>query len=812
MCPVLWQELRYAVRVLLKAPLFAVTTVLILALGIGANTAVFALLEPLFLRKLPVRNPDELVLIGSRGSLRTLDVAETNAYDSYRVGSPVFAGVLAFAPLGQTELIRNGGTSMAQGEGVSANYFTVLGVHPFAGRYFASDDQLHYSANPPVVLSFDWWRREFLSDPDIIGKTLPLRGRACTIVAISTPEFFGTVVGQRPDFYLPFEHMPERPEWVTILARMKAGVSRGQALASLNPLFQQISAQSDIPAIERRQAMAEPILTPAGRGVSELRAQYSLPSRILAVVAGFILIIACLNVANLLLVRGIGRRTEFKIRRSLGASRKSLVRQMMTEITLIALVGTVVGAITGRAINGLLVSSLSIGHIAYKMPTASESAYALFTVAILGFSAMLCGIWPALSTSGEDSGDGLSNRSLASGRLSSGSRSSRALIIGQVSLSVTLLVNSSLLLHNLLNLETFDVGFQRHNVLAVSLNASAPGRSPEQITGIYSQLVERIKTAPGVRAASISLLTPMSGRELGINVTVEGRPSQPEDKTHVFFNVVSPRYFETLGISFIAGRDFAPHDDRLSPTVAIINRTMALHLFRHQNPLGMRFRFIEGKRPPMQIVGVVADSSYNDLREQTPDFLYLSQQQVGRPSSAGILNIRFEGTRSAQSWTSMRSLIRSVDSSITIRSVRTLQETVDETLHQDRLLTFACSTFGLIALILTCSGIYGTISWQVARRTNEIGLRMALGAQSGDIIKLVLREIGWVVLIGIGIGIPMALAASRLISDILFKLRPDDPFTITLSVALLFGMAQLAGYLPARRAACIDPMAALRFE
>jgi len=830
----IWQDVRYGLRMLGRNPGFAAVAVVTLALGIGANTAIFSVLDPLVLRKLPIRNPDEVVLVHSSGTLQTIDFADYSDFERYRDKSDVFSGVLADAGMSEYEVRRGGRTSAASGEDVSENYFSVLGARAFAGRLFGDEGGKAHS-EPEVVLSFDYWRREFNSDAAVIGQTVFLGGRELNpdpavigkfvgglpyrIVGVTRPEFFGIEVGSSPDFYVPLEKGREKDRWVKILGRLRPGVTPAQAKAGLEPLFEQAVRESRIPAVELRQDMSQLLVTPAGRGLSELRERFLLPGQILMAAVGLVLLVACANVANLLIGRGIARKQEITVRLALGAGRGRMIRQLLTESALLAVMGATGGLLAAKWASGLLAKSLSAEGGSTVLMAGLGGRALLFTLALSVLTVLLCGLGPALSATRGDLAQGLKAHAGGMGQASSGSRMSRAMVVAQVALSVTLLAGAGLLLHSLVNLETFDAGFNRDKVLTVSLKGRGITYSREQVREFFEGLIDRAKALPGVRAAGISSFAPMSGREVGINVAVEGYQLHPREETHVFFTDVSPGYFETMGIPLLTGRDFTWQEREEQemekakniPPV-IINRTMARHYFGEGQAVGRRIRFLEGNGEPMEIVGVVADSKYNDLREATPDFMYLSGLRRGALSAIMVdLDVRAEGNPKMLAGP-LREIVQSLDSTVTITGMGTLRERIDPSLHQDRLIAALCGAFSLLALTLTCVGLGGLLSSGVARRTREIGIRMALGAEPRDIFRLVVGQGMRLTIGGLFFGAAGALACAALLRSLLFGVRLGDPVTFGGVGVLLAVVALAACYVPARRAMKLEPMVALRYE
>jgi predicted permease len=818
-------DCRFGLRQLRSSPVFTIVAVMTLALGMGANAAVFSILDPLLLRKLPVRDPDQLVWVNSAGTLGPAEISETNTFYLYREKATVLTDVLAFSGVAPYNVKHGGRTSIADGQLVSGNYFSALGVRPFAGRLFEQTDERGPAA---IVLSFDFWRREFDSNPRTIGSALRFGEqsdashtgsspeRSYTVIGVSPPGFFGAEVGKSPDFYVPLGSagLPSQDYWqtefVTILARLKHGVTLAQAQDALNPLLQEAEKISSLPEIERQESFARALLTPAARGLSIAREKFSLPARILMIAVALLLLIACGNIANLLLARGMSRKREISVRLALGAGRWRVVRQLLTESALLAAMGTIAGVLIGQWLARLLVASLSTPQLSIVLATDWNVRLFVFLAALLAFTVLIGGLFPALSATRTELSEELKVLGGGTHRSLSRSRFGRALIVGQVALSTMLLAGAGLLLRSLYNLETFDAGFDRDKVVTVRLNGYASSRTRDQVASLFHQLVERTRQLPGVHSVSYSGFTPISGKEVGVNVIVEGYTLKPGETANERFVGISPNYFETMGISILAGRDFTEADTHSdspsyqSTNVAIINRTMSHRFFGYTNPVGKHFRFVEGNRPPLEIVGVVADSKYNNLRERATEFFYV-------PGTHGDLEIR-ANVPAATLAGPLRTIVNSLDSSITLTDIKTLREQVDESLHSDRLIAVLCGIFSLLALALTCIGLYGMLAFDVARRTSEIGIRLTLGANPADIFRLIVGQGIALTIAGVVLGIAGGVSASSLLASFLFGVHHTDPLTFVAVSLALFCAAVAACFLPASRAMRVAPVVALRNE
>ncbi|MGB8476015.1 MAG: ABC transporter permease [Candidatus Acidiferrum sp.] len=818
----LWRDFLYSARSLAKSPGLTAMAVLTLALGIGANAAVFSILDPLLLRKLPVQEPDSLVFLGNAGLWRmarsvdydTAIISELSAYRHYRDESRVFSGVLFFTGTEEYGLTRGVDASSASGETVSANYFSLLGVRPYLGRLIAPQDGDGAAANPVAVLSYAYWQRVLAANPAVIGQAFslentgwsfdPLQSHAYRIIGVAPPGFSGVEVGRNPDLYLPAPNSGDSPAFVTIVARLKPGVGITQARASLVPIYQETVRDSTLRGMEKQEDMAGLAIEPIPHGLSRVRDKLGLAAQIAMAVVGLVLLIACVNVANILFARGISRRHELTVRVALGAGRWRLIRQMLAEAALLGSAGAMAGLFAANWTAKSLAAALSTKQLPVQLDASLDARVFAFAAAVLAFTVLLCGLIPAISATRAELISDLKVSRANAAYPASRSRLGNLLLGAQIAISTVVLVAAGLLLHSLFNLETYNLGFDADHVLTATLSGKAA--SP----AFYDELLDRAKQLPGVKAAAFSSLLPLRGGVLGINISVPGYTPRSAAETHAFFNVVSPGYFQAMRIPLLAGRDFTPQDAAVQPPrVVIISRAMAQHYFSGKDPVGHALTYAAGvSRPPLRIIGEVADSVYFSLREKPADVFYLP---YGRATVRASLVLRAGGNPAAMA-AAARDLIRSLDHSVKIESIETMRHQVNESLHEDRLIGALCGVFAALALALTCVGIYGVLSFQVAQRTNEMGIRLALGAHRSDILALILLRGMRIFVAGLGLGVAGALAITRVMAHMLFGISPSDLLTYAVVGLVLLFAALAALYFPARYATRVDPMVALRYE
>ncbi|MEP7339671.1 MAG: ABC transporter permease [Acidobacteriota bacterium] len=828
----MFQDLRYGVRMLLKSKMFTVVAVLSLALGIGANTAIFSLLDAVLLKSLPVQEPDKLVLFGDGvGSGLTSDFPNGRSnlfsypfYQKVRQRNEVFSDVASL--LSMTWSVH--GTVNANGahgeveqmdvQLVSGTYFTVLGVKPGLGRTFTEADDQTPGGHPVAVVSHAWWENRLGADPAAVGKAITIDQTVYTIIGVAPKEFFGTTVGQAPDLWVPLAMEPQLPpaHWngrkdkeaqsLHLIARLKNGVSKEQANAAVNLLFKRyLQDWAGVqPSAERLRDMqqARIELTPVGKGLSSLRREFSLSLRILMAVVGLVLLIACANVANLLLARAAARQKEFAVRLAVGAGRIRLIRQLLTESILLAGLGGVAGVLLAWWGSRLLVLLASTSAEPLPLDVTPNARILGFTLLASLLSAIIFGTVPALRAARIEPNSVLKGGK-GTAQATSQSPVGKALVIVQVALSLLLLVGAGLFVRTLINLQNLPAGFNQQNTSLFRVDTSLTGYKKAEFAALLREVEEKVQAVPGVQAASFSFLVFNQGFWTS-EILIRGQ-TLPEEGRGIKNNVVGRDYFTAMGIPLVAGRGFEPQDNYQSPKVAVISETLAQRFFPNSSPLGKRFGKTSGEE--FEIVGVVKDAKYRRLTEQALPMAYYPYAQGSGPLDN--LVVRFSGAPDA-ALQSVRQAIKQVNRNLSVDEVVSLSEHVGRTLVQQRLVARLASFFGLLALLLACVGLYGVLSYAVTRRTNEIGIRLALGAQSKDVLWLVLREAFTLVLIGVLIGLPASLAATQTASTLLFGLKPNDPLTIVFATLLLVAISALAAYLPARRAAQVNPMVALR--
>lgn len=837
----LFQDLRYGLRQLRRNPGFTAVAIITLALGIGANTAVFSLVNAVLLRMLPVTNPEQLVRL--TWVARNYGDDEFFSYPTYELladYNKTLSGLIAFHSLGNVDFVTNGQAALAKGQAISSNYFTMLGVKPALGRTLLPQDDASPAGNAVAVISYEYWTRRFDRSPSVIGAPITLNGAPVTIVGVTPPEFFGLQPGEPIDVSIPLRQVahvtpgwtatgspydalkaPFR-NWLRLMARVRGGESQQLILANLQAIYgaamrQAIEGIKGLPVdsgqIDEELGQGRLQLEPGSRGLAALRRQFSKPLLFLLIVVGALLLIACSNVANLLLARASIRQKEVALRMALGAGRLRVVRQLLTESVLLSVAGGALGALLAYWGSGSLVALMSHSPSSIQLRVRPDARVLAFTAIVSFLAAIVFGFAPAwrvshleLSRAVKDSGQDVTG---ARHRFRLGD----GLVVSQIALSLILLIGSGLLVRTLEKLRDLNPGFNSQNVLLFSLKPGMIGYKDAQVSELYQRLGDRIKAMPGVRSVSYSDFSPLAARFGSTIPMVEGYTPRPGENVPVNINFVSPGFFKTLGTAVLLGREFTENDRIGSPKIAVINEAMARHFFGDSNPLGRRFSIPDwvGDASPIEIVGVAENAKVHDLREQPVPTAYMPLLQ--EPDA--VLAVTFE-VRTASNpgilAASVGRLIRQTDSRVPLFDVKTLTEQVNESLVQERAVASLSSLFGALALFLTCVGLYGLIAYSVTRRTHEIGIRMALGAQRRQVFGLVLSRGMILTFIGIGVGSVAALGLTRLMASLLYGVKPTDPLTFIVVSLILVAVALLACYIPARRATKVDPIVALRNE
>jgi len=824
------QDLRYAVRTLLKSPAFTAIVVLTLGLGIGANTTIFSLTDQVLLRLLPVRSPERLVVLDGPGAFqgRTFNNGTFSypMYRDFRDQNTVFDGVLARFPAPLT-LITNGQAERVDGEIVTGNYFDVLGVRAHIGRTFTQDDDRTPGGHPVVMLTYNYWVRRFDRNPAVLNSSVTLNGQPMTVVGVSSPGFYGIVVGESPDVFVPVAMKAQmtptwddlqnrRSRWLTIMARLKPGVSAEQAESAMNVIYRQINEQELKDVANPSQSFRERFvskhlfLRPGQKGRSDLRQQFSTPILVLMGMVGLVLLIACANVANLLLARGAARQKEVAIRLALGASRGAIVRQRLIESLVLAAAGAGVGLAFAWWTGALLLKMLPFDAAAQTLSASPDVRVILFAFGGALLTALLFGLAPALQSTRPALVSTLKDESGAVVGGTGNARFRKGLVVAQVGLSVLLLAGAGLFARSLYNLKTLNPGFQADQLLGFSLDPSLNGYSRERSILLFQQIEEQLAQLPDVRAAAGSIIALMTDSNWSSTVKVEGYQSKEGEDMNPGVNGVGPGFFATMGQPLVRGREFSVKDVTGAPKVAIINETMAKYFFGNDNPLGRHIGWGRDKGADMEIVGVVRDSKTTTLRQQAQRFVYVPYMQE---TEIGQLTFYVRARGDATSvGASVRQVAQHVDPNLPIFDMKTMTTVMDESLFIERMVAALSVAFGGLATLLAAIGLYGVMSYTVARRTREIGIRIALGAERNSVMWLVLKEVALMVAIGVGAGLPLAIGLSRLVQSQLFDLSANDPLALAAAAVLLALVALAAGYLPARRATRVDPMLALRYE
>lgn len=834
------RDFRHSARQLRRTPTFTAIAVLTLALGIGANSAIFSLFDQVMLRALPVREPNRLIILKfnnvDEGSLRS------RMFGGYYFSEPMFRALadrtrttelLARAP-NQAAVSWNGDTEQVDSEMVSGNYFQLLGIRPEAGRLITASDDEKKNGSPVVVLGYAFWQRRFGGKRDVLGTALSVNSHPFTIIGITPPGFHSAVVGEAPSIFVPLMMQSEaqpgfdwvgdwRTRWLNVIGRLNSGVSREKAQAELNPIWhalraddlQRMRATHHGPATssQRDQFLSGPLLVEDGaRGLSPLRRDIGTPLAVLMGMVGLVLLIACANIATLLLARGAGRQRQIAVCFALGAPRKRVVRQLLSESLLLGL---------GGGILGLLISPWALGLLLKLVPAQADIAPALsnnldlrillFTFAVAFATSILAGIAPALRFSAPNPGLALKDQSLsvAGGR----SQLRRLLVAAQIGLSILLLVAAGLFTRSLLAMKTVDLGFVTEHMFKFDVNAKLKGYDDQGARALYQRISEALREVPGVAAVAADNTGLLDGNQHGANITVDSYHATAGEDTDVNYTAASPGYFAAMQIPLLAGRDFSESDAGSAAKVCIINETLAKRfLGSAQQAVGHFLAMGAGDNvhPDIQIVGVARNTKYSGVKEDKRSFIYFPYLQ--QPKQIGMSFYVRSSLPPDQAAQDIRRAVQSVDAGLPIQYLQTMEQHVSDSLSVEKIVTFLSLIFGALAAGLAAMGLYGLLAYSVTQRTREIGIRVALGASRGNVARLVLQDLAVLGGAAIAVALPLSYALAHYLRSLLYGISAHDPFTYFGVVLVVTTTTLIAGALPALRASRLDPLSALRAE
>jgi macrolide transport system ATP-binding/permease protein len=827
-----WRDLRYAARMLRQSPGFTLVAVLSLAIGIGGNTAIFSVVDAILLKSLPVRDPDQLrvVLSNVRPPVDSFDGYSTNnsgwssfpypVYEQFVHDVPEFLEVMGFAGTDVT-VIAGAQSHYAASVLVTGNFFSGLGVTALGGRILTPEDD-HTGAAPVVVISYRYWERHLGLEPEAVGRTIFMNGRPVTIVGILPRAFVGVRPGGAPDLYLPmalvgaagnkwYRLEDANTAWVQIIGRLRPGTSDQQTMAGLGVVMQRASVAAER-THGKQGAPWRPVLQNGARGIQLLRDEATPALLVLSSVVGLVLLIACANLANLLLARGVARRREIAVRLSIGAGRWRLMRQLLTESLLLAGLGAGIGLALAAPLSKFVVGVAGGGD---TIDAHLDGLALLFTGAAALATALLFGLLPAIRATRVDLTPALKEGS--GGALGSDPRLrvSRLLIAGQVALSTLLLTGAGLFVRTLANITSIDPGFQTQRLLLFDVDGLHSGYEGERLLGLYERIREKVAAIPGVRAVTLSNHALISGTVSNDGVSIPGYHATNGQQPVAYLMRVGNDFLTSMEIPIVQGRDLDSRDRLKAPRVAVVNETFVRMYFAGQSAMGRIFQFGNGKHlelePTFEVVGVCKDAKYSDLKDKTPPTVYLSYLQEPNHVMGMTFEVRTAMPPMAIAG-AVQKAVATIDRNVPVADMRTQEEQIRETFAGERMFAGVVSSFGAIAALLAAIGLYGVTAYAVTRRTNEIGIRLALGAGRGDVQWMVLRESLWMVAAGLVIGIPAALALTKLVQQALYGIRPNDPVSFFTAGVLMVAVAAVAAWIPARRAARVDPMRALRFE
>lgn len=833
----LLQDLRYALRQLRKSPGFATVAIITLALGIGANTAIFSLLDQALLRSLPVKDVDRLVILkyegSNTGSLQSR--TEGKFYFSYpmyrdlRDRNAVFSGLIA-TDWTQVGVQWHNQPDLVAAELVSGDYFDVLGVEPAAGRLFVASDDVAPDAHPVAVLSFSYWRRRFGMDPGIVNDAIEINGHPFTVVGIAPPEFHSVVMGDTPNVFVPMMMKAEvipgtkdlddrRSSWLNIVGKLKPGVSREQAEAGINPLWTAIRTE-ELKEIkggsnkfrEYFVAKSHLLLLDGARGFSPLRGDVQMPLLIIMGMVGLVALMACANVGSLLLVRGAGRVREMSVRYALGAKRYRVIQQLLVEGLLLGVGGGLLGMLLAPRITAFLIKMIWGGETGDLPFTATpDLRILLFNCALALLASLLFSLAPAMQFWRPDLAPSLKQQGMTA--RSTPLRFRRISVAVQIGLSLLLLGGAGLFVRTLHNLKRLDAGFQTDHLLTFGVDPRLAGYEPAGTFALYQRIFDALRALPGVRSVAATDDPELSDDNEISNITVAGYTEKPDENMHVEEPHVSAGYFSTLGMPLLAGRGFTEQDTAASQKVVVVNESFARHFFGdpHQavgRAIGMGGG--NGTKTDIEIVGVVKDAKHTSLREPVSRTVFFPYLQSPEPRSMRFYIRTWQEPESAGA--SVRHAMQVLDSKLVLGNFRTMDEQIDESLTAERVIALLATSFGILAAAMAAVGLYGVLAYSTAQRTSEIGIRMALGATRASVVKMVMYEVAWLAGISIAVTLPLSLLLMTTVRSQLYGISSSDPLTLLLMTLLVIVVALASAMLPARRAAKVEPMRALRYE
>jgi predicted permease len=829
------QDLKYALRMLGKNPGFTIVAVITLALGIGANTAIFSLTDQVLLRMLPVGHPKELVILRSPGPSPGRNWNDGPggtsfsypAYEDLRDRNQVLSGLLARFST-QVSVAAQGSSELANGELVTGNYFTVLEVEPAMGRVFGAEDETAPGANPVVVLSYGYWKRRFGLDPGILNKQLAVNGHPLTVVGVSRAGFSGVQVGQAPDLFIPitlkaqmtpnWDGLADRDDhWLAMIGRLKPGMSVAKAQAGIAPTYHAM-LETESPAkksnSKTRQEFLDRklILDPGSKGRPILQHDTKGPLLALMGMVGLVLMIACANLASLLVARGEARQREIALRLALGAGRWRLVRQLVAESLLLAVVGGAAGIVLASWSLNLIVRAIPEDPGTSGLTPQLDYRVLIFAAVISIFTGILFGLAPALRASRANIQTILKDQgsSVSAGRANV--RVRKFLLAAQIALTAVLLASAGLFAHSLLNLNRQDLGVRPDHVLQFSISPELNGYTPPQSIVLVERIRKNLESLPGVRAVSASEIAMLANSNSSSNITVQDYKEQENENMDVDQNWVGPDFLSAMGTPLMSGREISESDTATAPRVAVVNQKFVQRFFAGRNPIGQHFGFGGGDdvHLDVEIVGVVKDSKNIDLRQDIGPYVLVPYSHSSHFGNATFYVRTHQDPVSLA--TAVRKTVQDYDGKLSVFDLKTLTAQVNDIVFTDRLVTYFSLGLGILASLLAAIGLYGVMAYVVARRTREIGIRMALGATQGNVARMVLQEIAGISVMGLTVGLVAAYATGRIIESQLFGVKAGDPFVFAAAAVLLVIVAVLAGWLPARKAASVDPMVALRYE